>query len=143
MNRWSSTGAVVACGAVALGACQPKFEGGGSLSIDGQTFQPVACRVFPNKTGQLGIELLNAEGARLELKLPKAFMRAGSEVTATPVVRYTPAGSSAASLGECGSLTLRGGGYHVDSHRAASGKVSLACAGTPPITGEFTFDGCY
>ncbi len=121
-------------------ACAPKLASSGSLLIDGAPFSPATCHVFADRTA---IELRDAEGARLELTLPPARLDFERQLSGTPDVLYTSKSGARASLGSCGSLTLTGEGYHGSGRRAASGVITLACAGEPKASGELKFQGCF
>jgi len=133
LHSWPLAWIAFAC------ACQPTFEPAGSLSIDGATFTPTACRVLTRG----GIELSDASGARLELSLPPARLEAFKDLSGSPIARYTPSGRSAVELGACGSLTLTGEGYHGSGKRAASGTTSLDCSGGVTLKGDLSFTGCF
>jgi hypothetical protein len=58
-------------------------------------------------------------------------------------VRWSAPGRAPAPLGPCGSLTMRGEGYHGSGKRAASGRLSLSCRGEVAISGDIDFSGCF
>lgn len=122
--------------ALSLIACAPKFKSEGSLTVGGAPFAPASCRVMAES---FGVEL-SAGAARVELTLPPRNLNAFQEVNGTPHVRIAPAGQAVRDLGSCGSLILKGEGYHGDGRRAVSGHVSLAC---PDASGELDFTGCF
>lgn len=120
----------------ALAGCQPKFESKGSLAIDdGTELRPVSCTVMPGT----GIELEDAQHARLRLTIPPVVIDAFREQRFTPDVRYEPAGKAPRSFDKCGTLVLRGEGYHGSGKRAVSGTLSAPCL----AKGEVTFSGCF
>jgi hypothetical protein len=131
---------LVVFGACALVGCEPTFSSEGSLSIDDADFRPVRCRVL---VGATGIELEDASHTRLELTLPPARLDAFKETSGSPRARYDVAGKAPVSFGPCGSLTMRGEGYHGGGKRAASGKLTLACAGGAKASGDVVFRGCF
>lgn len=120
-------------------ACAPTFKPTGSLTIDGASFTPVRCQVLTRG----GIELADARGARLELSLPPARLDAWKDISGNPTATYAPSGGTAVVLGACGSLTLTGEGYHGSGKRAASGTMSLDCAGGVTVKGDLSFTGCF
>ncbi|MEI7894113.1 MAG: hypothetical protein WCI05_13555 [Myxococcales bacterium] len=132
--------AVLALAATA--GCAPTFDAQGSLSINGEPFEPVSCRVLAGTKG--GIELTDKRGARLSLALPPAHLNAWREISGVPQVSYDPgAGERPIDLGRCGSVTLRGEGYHGQGKRAANGHLELACSGAVSIKGELRWTGCF
>ena len=137
-------GAVAALAALLVATsvvgCKPKYEATGALSIGDAAFATTACHV---RTDATGIELLDAAGSRVQLTLPPARLEAFREMQGTAEVRYEPRGKPAVDLGRCGTLLLRGEGYHEPSRRAASGRLSLACSGNAAASGELSFAGCF
>lgn len=131
---------LVVFGACALLGCEPTFSSEGSLSIDDAEFIPVRCHVL---TGATGIELEDASSTRLSLTLPLTRLDAFKETSGAPRARYDVAGKAPITFGPCGSLTMRGEGYHGGGKRAASGKLTFACAGGAKASGEVVFRGCF
>lgn len=129
---------------LAAASCKPTYEPKGELSIDGLPFRPTVCHVLTRATG---IELVDHAGTRLELTLPPATLHPFTEMPGTPQATLTITGKPPALLGPCGSLTLRGEGYHEPSRRAAGGTMALSCsgagAGAPTVKGELSFSGCF
>jgi hypothetical protein len=128
--------------AVAMAAgCTPTFEPKGTLWIERAPFHPIACHVLTCGTG---IELRDANHNRLEIRIPPQTLNAWQTIGGSATARWI-AGSSGATvdLGSCGSLTLRGEGYHGSGRRAASGHVSLSCSGTVAAAGALDFSGCF
>ena len=125
--------------AAAFGACEPEFRPEGSLTIDGEPFAPTVCRVLTNATG---VELRDAASNRLELTMPPAQVAAFAEVTGAARARLIRTGQAPVELGECGTLRLRGQGYHGQGKRALSGTATLACGGGA-TGGELSFSGCF
>lgn len=121
--------------------CQPTFEPTGTLWVERAPFHPIACHVLTCGTG---IELLDPNRGRLEIRIAPQTLNAWRTIGGSATVRWI-AGSSGtpAELGSCASLTLRGEGYHAAGRRAASGRVSLSCAGTVAAGGALDFGGCY
>jgi hypothetical protein len=129
--------ALIAC---AAGACEPSFKGTGSLTLDGSPFVPTACHRSSCGTG---IVLSDAAGASLELKLPAQVLDAWREVSGPPEVSVqSSASKTTTELRSCGTLTLRGEGYHDGRGRAASGRLSLTCDSPLAVKGEYEFSGC-
>jgi hypothetical protein len=125
---------------VALVGCEPKFEPSGSLTIDGAPFQPTLCQVL---AGETGIELTDAAGARLKLTLPPVTLEAFREIGGTPSATFEASGKAVVTSASCGTLKLRGEGYHGSGKRAASGALSLSCTGPLTATGTLSFTGCF
>lgn len=125
---------------VSLFGCEPKFKQTGSLTINGAPFQPTLCQVL---VGATGIELSDAAGARLKLTLPPVTLEAFKEISGTPSASFEAGGKAAVTSASCGTLKLRGEGYHATSKRAASGELSLSCAGSLTATGTLQFSGCF
>jgi hypothetical protein len=126
---------------VLCNGCEPTFAPTGSLAIDGAPFTPTTCHVLVRATG---IELVDAGGTRVELDLPPATLRAFEDVGGTPSVTIDRgAGRPAVSMSTCGTMTLTGEGYHGSGKRAASGRMSLDCAGAASVEGELSFSGCF
>lgn len=121
-------------------ACEPEFNSRGTLTIHGKTFQPTSCQVM---LAPGGITLQDADGAQLELVIPPTRVDAFRSYTFTPTVTFH-AGQNAPerALGTCGTLTLRGQGYHGSGKRAVSGRLSLACSGGA-TSGYLEFSGCF
>lgn len=134
---------LLALGCLLAPGCQPTFEPapGGSLSIAAAAFQPTTCHVLETGTG---IELLDATGRRLELTLPPAQLEAFREIRGVPTVNVRNGASAQnVEIGLCGSLALRGEGYHAPTKRAAGGHIQLSCVGTVPVRGQLDFEGCF
>ncbi len=132
--------ALAILGVAALG-CEPKFHSSGSLLFEDSAFQPSACHVL---VGATGIELLDTVGARLELTLPCARLEAFHTLGGTPRATFEPGRDlPAIDFGICGTLTLRGEGYHASGKRAASGSMRLSCTSGATLKGDLRFDGCF
>jgi type 1 fimbria pilin len=128
--------------AASAAGCAPRFQGDSSITIDGAAFQPTMCNVLAGAQG--GIVLVDAAGTRLTLGLPPARLDAWREIAGAPHARLEPAGGKPpVDLGACGSLTLRGEGYHGSGRRAASGNASLSCSGGAAVRGDIHFTGCF
>jgi hypothetical protein len=126
--------------AIGAGACEPRFQGSGKLTIDGAVFVPTTCH---RSSCGVGIELGDAAGARLQLVLPPQVLDAWSELSGQSEVKLQKSpGESMSELGTCGTLTMRGEGYHDQRGRAASGHVTVACASPTAVQGEYKFRGC-
>jgi hypothetical protein len=130
---------IVAGIAVAFGACDPDFQPEGELTVDGELFAPTRCRVLTDSTG---VELRDATSNRLRLTLPSGRIEAFTEISGPARATLTRPGSAPVELGECGTLRLRGQGYHSQGKRAASGTATLECAGGE-TGGELSFSGCF
>jgi hypothetical protein len=130
--------AVVALGLV--GACRPTFEARASLMLDGATWQPRECHVQSRCTG---IELVDDRQRRLELTIPPQTLFAWQQIGGAAQVRWLEAGRPPVGLGACGSLTLRGQGYHGAGKRAASGQALVDCRGPVAVRGDIDFVGCF
>ncbi len=128
--------------ALFVSACEPKFKAQGAFALEDAVFTPTACHVLaPRATG---VELTDVTGARLELVLPPMTLEAFTELKGTPGAVLTTSGEAPIDLGPCGTLTLKGEGYHGGGKRAASGSASLACsAGSAHVMGTLTFSGCF
>ncbi|MEW5850201.1 MAG: hypothetical protein AB2A00_15540 [Myxococcota bacterium] len=121
-------------------ACEPKFEPHGTLTIQGKTFQPTRCHVVPSPAG---IALRDENGAQLDLAFAPTRVDAFTDYSFTPVATFNPGqGAPVLPLGVCGTLKLRGEGYHGSGKRAVSGHVSLACSGGTTL-GTLEFTGCF
>lgn len=131
----------LAMATLALAGCAPKLKRSGKLWVDGLEYKPDTCHVLTDRTG---IQLVDVTGVRLELALPPARLDFMSEISGTPHVTYVggPA-KPMLDLGTCGTLTMRGEGYHGSGRRAASGRMSLVCSGAASVSGELTFEGCF
>jgi hypothetical protein len=127
---------------VACAGCRPTFKADGTLVVNGATFRPVACQVLaPRATG---VGLTDSKGNQLELMLPPMTLRAWEAISGAPSVALTLPGEASVNLGLCGTLTLKGEGYHGEGKRAASGTASLECsAGRSTVRGDLTFTGCF
>jgi len=127
-----------ACSAVAwlvLSGCQPTFEATGALTVNGESFTPAKCRAMSEATG---IEVVTPSGGTVQLTLPPQTVKAFETVRGD--VTVTPGGDGPRPSSPCGTLELRGEGYHGGGRRAVSGKVSLRCE---QAQGELTFSGCF
>lgn len=121
-------------------ACEPKFKSRGALTIQGETFQPTSCQVT---LAPGGITLGNADGAQLALVIPPTRVDAFRSYSFTPTVTFQARQDAPGrALGTCGTLTLRGEGYHGYGKRAVSGRVSLVCSGGA-TSGYLEFSGCF
>ena len=120
-----------------LSGCAPKFKPEGTLTLGGAPFVPVRCRVLGK---ELGVELSTSEGWTLDLVLPWARLNAFEEVKGEPHLVSQPIGGALVEADRCGSLLLRGEGYHGEGKRAVSGQLSLSCEAA---RGELTFSGCF
>jgi len=119
--------------------CKPEFTSTGNLSIDGKPFVPKSCQVVGT-----GVALTNADGARVQLKLPPARLDAFEDVSGSPSLTYTPSpGAAAIEVGACGSFTMTGEGYHGEGKRAASGRADLSCHAAVSVRGRLSFEGCF
>ncbi len=125
--------------ALLLAGCAPNFEPHGSVRIDGVPFEPVKCHVLPSG----GIQLYDAVGQKLELALPPMRLDAFRQIRGTPSATFLKSGAPGVSVGACGELVLTGEGYHGGGRRAASGSVSLDCAGPPRVEARLEFQGCF
>jgi hypothetical protein len=121
----------------ALSGCRPQFKPEGALTVAGAAFVPVRCRALGQ---ELGVELATAEGAMLTLVLPWSRLDAFREVKGEPHLVFQPVGAAAVEAERCGTLMLRGEGYHGEGKRAASGQLSLSCEAGK---GELSFSGCF
>lgn len=127
---------------VAGTGCQPRFKAHGALSVDGMSFEPVACEVLaPRSTG---VAFTDTTGRGLSLTLPPQRLDAWRELRGTPTVALTRLGQPPRELGSCGELRMQGEGYHGDGKRASSGSIALDCAALEAVvTGALTFTGCF
>lgn len=140
MNRFGRV-VPVALFAWALSTCKPAFKHAGSISVDGESFQPEACHILSTCTG---IALIGATGDRLELRLPAARVEAWRDTKGPPRVTFTPkTGKAATELAPCGLLVLTGEGYHEPKGRAASGHIHLSCSGDVTVQADLEFSGCF
>jgi hypothetical protein len=131
----------IALGALLCVGCEPTFKSDpGTVTIDGLSFRPTSCHVVQGG----GVALSTSTGDALELVALTKYMDFNDQVTLLPRARYSPRGGTPVELGECGTLTLRGEGYHGKGKRAVSGQASLSCtAGTTIVKGDLTFTGCF
>ncbi len=119
----------------------PRFKHTGTITVDDTPFEPVACKAI---TGSLaGVDLYDARGARLTLLLTGVSVRVWANVDGTPRVTYAAPGTAPVDIGTCGSLTIRGGGYHGQNKRAVSGHASLSCSGRTPVWANADLDDCF
>jgi hypothetical protein len=125
-------------------SCAPTFDAQSALVIDGAPYQPTACQVHAGAYG--GVTFIDAHGARLTLALPPQRLDFAGEIGGTPEVRWEPQTNEikpALEVGTCGSVTLRGEGYHGQGRRAASGHATLGCTAGAKISGEIRWSGCF
>ncbi|MBI2377008.1 MAG: hypothetical protein HYV07_23610 [Deltaproteobacteria bacterium] len=130
---------VAAIAGLLLASCAPKFEGSGKLHAGGDELHPSLCRVLVQATG---IELSDDFGSKLKVTIPPARIEAFREITGPASISYDGRGGHSVAP-SCGTLSLRGQGYHGGGRRAASGKLSLSCSGPPAVAGDFEFEGCF
>lgn len=121
-----------------LTGCEPKFKPEGTLTVGDAAFVPVNCHALGT---QLGIELISDTGRQLKLVLPWARLDAFREIRGEPhFTAESPVGEPPVERESCGTLLLRGEGYHGDGKRAVGGQLSLACEAGK---GELSFTGCF
>ena len=132
---------ILALGSLLALSCAPKFKPtGGGLTVHGALVQVDQCHVLAPDQG--GVELGSASGIRIQLSMLPARLDAQKEMGGPVDVQVlVPPATDFQELGKCGSMTLRGEGYHSEGRRAMSGTASLSC-GTEAI-GGLSFSGCF
>ena len=123
----------LAAASLLLAGCKNRLSG--SMTINGQTFTPTACR-SGEALSFYGVELSDAQGSRLRL---------ANMASMQPFVYWFPAGAPApVSFGQCGTLLLTRTNSRINNIYNVEGSATLACQyGAMVATGNVQFGNCH